>query len=479
MQNIGPFKVYFNRDKPLPHRELLTESQRLSLQAPASDERGMVRHYTLSAEDLTLINRRRGDPNRLGFALMLCYLHFPGRILQQGEKPPPALCAFVAEQLGLNAAHFGDYAERDQTRREHALEIETALGLRPLTRALYRELAAWLLPTALVTDHGLTLVTTLLDELRARRIVCPPLAAIERLAGSVQARAQRQLWRRLADGRTDQQRQSLDQLLEVRAGGGQSTLAWLRQTAYAATTGNFPKLIERLILVRTLGIEPERATRVHQNYWLKLAREGGQSTVQHLAELEPLRRYATLTALVLELTATLTDEALNMFEHLIGQLFKKSERTHAEQFHASGKSINEKVRLYARVGQAVIEARSSGCDVFTAIEAVLPWPKFESTVAEAQTLAQPEDFDYLALLDQRYSSVRKFAPLLLAHFEFHAAPAAAELLQALDLLHDLNASGKRTLPEHVPTGFVKPRWRPHVCPSRGHCSVGEIPHANG
>jgi hypothetical protein len=41
---------------------------------------------------------------------------------------------------------------------------------------------------------------------------------------------------------------------------------------------------------------------------------------------------------------------------------------------------------------------------------VLPWPKFESTVAEAQTLAQPEDFDYPALLDQRYSSVRKFAP---------------------------------------------------------------------
>ena len=311
-------------------------------------------------------------------------------------------------------------------------------------------------------------MTTLLEELRARRIVCPPLAVIERLAGSVRARAQRQLWRRLADGLTDQQRQSLDQLLEVRVGGGQSTLAWLRQTAYAATPGNFPKLIERLSLVRALGIEPERATRVHQNYWLKLAREGGQSTVQHLAELEPLRRYATLTALVLELTATLTDEALNMFEHLIGQLFKKSERTHAEQFHASGKSINEKVWLYARVGQALIDARSSGVDVFAAIEAVLPWPKFESTVAEAQTLAQPEEFDYLALLDERYSSVRKFAPLLLgALLNSMLRATAAELLQALDLLRDLNASGKRTLPEHVPTGFVKPRWRPHVCPSSG------------
>jgi len=51
----------------------------------------MVRHYTLSSEDLALINRRRRDPNRLGFALMLCYLLFPGRVLQQDDmlsRPP-------------------------------------------------------------------------------------------------------------------------------------------------------------------------------------------------------------------------------------------------------------------------------------------------------------------------------------------------------------------------------------------------------
>src|ERR1700730_1992455 len=165
-------------------------------------------------------------------------------------------------------------AERDQTRREHVLEIETALGLRSLTRALYRELAAWLLPTALATDHGLTLVTTLLEELRARRIVCPPLAAIERLAGSVRARAQRQLWRRLADGLTEQQRQSLDQLLEVRVGGGQSTLAWLRQTAYAATTGNFP-----VILWNTIYMDAALA---------ELRAEGFDVRDEDVARLSPL-----------------------------------------------------------------------------------------------------------------------------------------------------------------------------------------------
>jgi hypothetical protein len=451
----------------MPFQGLLTEPQRLAFNAPATDERGMVRHYSLIPDDLALINRRRGDANRLGFALQLCYLRFPGRILQQGEQPPAALCAFVAEQLGLDPLQFGDYGEREQTRREHVLEIQTALGLRPLSHSMYREIAAWLLPTALATDDGSTLVATVLEELRTRRIVCPPLPTIERLGGTVRARARRQLWGRLADGLTDLQRRGLDQLLEVRSGGGQSTLAWLRQTAYAATTGNFPKLIDRLNQVRALGIESERATRVHQNYWLKLAREGGQSTVQHLAELEPLRRYATLTALALDLSATLTDEALNMFEHLVGKLFKKSERVHAEKFHANGKSINEKVRLYVQVGQALIEARSKGGDAFAAIETVLPWTKFESTVAEAQTLAQPEEFDYLTLLDDRYSSMRRFAPLLLEHFEFHAAPAATELLLALKLLRDLNASGKRSLPEQVPIGFVKPRWRPHVFKAAG------------
>jgi Domain of unknown function (DUF4158) len=58
----------------MPRRELLAEPQRLIFNAPASDERGMVRYYTLSADDIALINRHPGDSNRLGFAVMLCYL---------------------------------------------------------------------------------------------------------------------------------------------------------------------------------------------------------------------------------------------------------------------------------------------------------------------------------------------------------------------------------------------------------------------
>ena len=79
-------QTILQQGQPCPTENCSPSRSGLSLQTPASDERGMVRHYTLSSEDLALINRRRGDPNRLGFALILCYLRFPGRILQQGEQ---------------------------------------------------------------------------------------------------------------------------------------------------------------------------------------------------------------------------------------------------------------------------------------------------------------------------------------------------------------------------------------------------------
>jgi|HubBroStandDraft_6_1064221.scaffolds.fasta_scaffold350289_1 hypothetical protein len=73
---VGLLKVDFSGDNSC-HAENYSPSRSGSFSMPASDERGMVRHYPLSVEDIALINRHRGDSNRLGFAVMLCYLRFP------------------------------------------------------------------------------------------------------------------------------------------------------------------------------------------------------------------------------------------------------------------------------------------------------------------------------------------------------------------------------------------------------------------
>jgi hypothetical protein len=58
----------------------LTSAQISELLALPTDEPTLIRHYTSSDTDLAVIQRRRRPHNRLGFALQLCTLRYPGRL---------------------------------------------------------------------------------------------------------------------------------------------------------------------------------------------------------------------------------------------------------------------------------------------------------------------------------------------------------------------------------------------------------------
>ena len=83
-------------------RQQLSEAQITALLDPPTDQRELGRHYTLSAADLAAIRRCRGDCNRLGHALMLCYLRYPGRPLKAGE---PRLETLQAQVTPLSTAN--------------------------------------------------------------------------------------------------------------------------------------------------------------------------------------------------------------------------------------------------------------------------------------------------------------------------------------------------------------------------------------
>lgn len=75
----------------MPRRRLLTEAERDSLLAIPADEVELIRLTTFSDQDISLINQHRGEANRLGFATQLCYLRYPGNVLEEDAKPAPLL----------------------------------------------------------------------------------------------------------------------------------------------------------------------------------------------------------------------------------------------------------------------------------------------------------------------------------------------------------------------------------------------------
>ena len=449
----------------MARRPQLTDAERSELCDPVVSERELVRHYTLSTADLALVDRCRGDHNRLGCAVMLGYLRHPGRPLRSGEIPPTEMVDFIAGQIGLPAGLIDMYLGHEQTRRRHAAELQDKLKLRPFSARRRHELAAWLLTVALETDRLVLLATALVEEMRQRRIVLPPMATIESLCLVVRHQARKRIHRDLTDGLGIEQRRWLDALTTVRPTSGQSWLAWLRHASPAAKPMAMQDVIERLQYLRAGGLTEARGQRVHKARLSQLVAEGARTTVGHLAGLERQRRQATLVALVLDLAITLTDQALDMFERLVGALLRTTEERHAQAFTKDGRAINEKVRLYAEVGKALITAKTSGANPFEAIGTVIPWDRFLSTVEEAGDLARPEEFDFYRLLGERYTGMRRWAPSFLAAFEFRSVPVAEPLIQAVHILREADASGARELPKAAPTSFVKPRWARHVFPA--------------
>jgi hypothetical protein len=178
-------------------------------------------------------------------------------------------------------------------------------------------------------------------------------------------------------------------------------------------------------------------------------------------------RYGSLVAILPEMTATLTDEILDLHDRFIGGLFNKAKRKHDEAFQASGKAINEKVRLYAQIGQALLAAKRDGVDAFAAIEEILSWEDFTRSVSEAERLARPEDFDFLGLVTDGYSQLRRYAPTLLESFDFRAAPVVTPLMDAIETLRAVNRDNARTMPGSASTDFVSRRWHPYVFTEQG------------
>ncbi len=320
----------------------------------------------------------------------------------------------------------------------------------------------FLLPIALQTTEGIALAHAAVEELRRQHVLLPPVTALEKLCAVVATRAQREVHRRLTAPLTDAQRAALDQLLSPLASRPVSKLAWLRQSPGEPSAKAVLAHIERLQAIRALGLPPDIGRAIHQNRLLRLAREGGQTAVYRIEEYETDRRHATLVAIMLDTAATLTDEILNLHDRLIGSFFTKAKHKYEKRFAAEGKAVNDKVRLYARIGAALIAAKEAGDDPFRAIEAIVPWDAFTASVREAEQLARDAEFDSTALLIDHYTQLRRYSPLLLDTFDFRAASARQPRLEAIATLREMNRTEARMVPVDAPTAFVTPRWEGFV-----------------
>jgi TnpA family transposase len=326
---------------------------------------------------------------------------------------------------------------------------------------------------ALATTNPVTVAATLMDELRRRKIVAPGSSVVERLVAAVLVVAERhvagQLTRRLSSAQTE----ALDALLGSKEDASTSVLAWTRQPPGAPGHKALKRIVEQLAHLRTVGLDPAIAEGVHPERLRKLAREGGRFTAQHLRALSPLRRRSTLVATVLDTTARLIDDGVGLFDRAVGRMFRRAEAREENAVLRDARAVNEKVRLFAKLGAALIAAKANegeaGLD--GAVASAIGWEKLAASVAEAERLTRPDKVDLPALATRAWPVLHRLGPLFLDAFELRAVPAAAATLRAVELLHEVYASGSRKWPKSLPASFLRPAWRNAVRDSGGDGST--------
>ncbi len=213
--------------------------------------------FHLDDRDQSLVNRRRGDHNRLGFALQLCTVRFLGTFLVDPLAVPSIVVAYIAPQLGVSdTGCLTRYLDRPNTHWEHANQIQQHYGYRAFNeQPTYWRCVRWLYGRAWLGDES---PSALFDAATVWLIECkvllPGVTVLERLVMQVRERATRRAWRQLAQRLDPDQETRLSALLVPSEDAWYTPLEQLRRSPTRHSAPALVRALKRLTQIRDLGV---------------------------------------------------------------------------------------------------------------------------------------------------------------------------------------------------------------------------------
>ena len=282
--------------------------------------------------DRELVAKRRGDHNRLGFALQLVTVRRLGRFLVDPLDVPTAVVDYVAVQVGADdPSCVKRYLERRSTRFEHQDEIARVYGYREFS-AGERELVAWLDDQAWTTGDGpKALFGAAVGWLREGKVLLPGVSTLGELVAGVRKAVEDRLYEVLASAVTAEQASAQEAVLAVPEGRRRSQLDLWRRGERSTTGRGMVLALDRASQIAGLRMRGADITAVPTRRVVELARYGMAAKAPKLARHPHRRKIATLPATVRWLEVTATDDALELFEmfmsnELIGRANKTADK---------------------------------------------------------------------------------------------------------------------------------------------------------
>ena len=429
------------------------------------DQGQLDRYFHLDGADRDLVDRRRGEHNRLGFAVQIATVRFLGTFLPDPAQVPAVVAAHLAAQLGIaDPGVLKAYAAREGTNRLHAGQIQAAYGYRDFTDPqIQRDLVAWLQARSrLVSERPGMLFDLATARLLEAKVLLPGATVLARLVASVRDQEARHLWEVLAAAPDADQRARLDALLVVGQGQRTTALERLRRGPTSVSAAGLLGALHRVEEIRALGVGALDLSVVPPGRLEALARHAASARAQAVARMGEQRRTATLLAAARQLEIDAGDDALDVLDQLLGTLLARAERAGARQRLADLPALDAAAAQLREAVKVLLDPPPGGmAELWAAIGRSVSREQLSAAVEAVKATSGPQGDVHLENLLARYTLVRRFLPALLATVRLRAAPGGAEVLAAWQALGALE--GRRTVAaQEVPMALATGAWAARV-----------------
>ncbi|MDX6682218.1 MAG: hypothetical protein QOG94_2257 [Solirubrobacteraceae bacterium] len=445
-------------------RSILSDAERLAWerfpQDPDPDVIGV--YFTLADGEVDDLRRLPTPAGRLATAIAVAAIRWLGFVPAELQHAPSAGVQRLATQLDVDVDELAAYDPPERTAREHRQRAAQLAHFRDPDARDVDDVEDVLVEHALEHDSPLALLRTAAITLRDRQLLRPAISTLERLVASARARAERDTYERLEPVLDAQTRRALHALCVTDVRLGVSRLVWLGREAKSASPAQIVGQLEKLAFLRELGAPDWLLETVSANRRRQLAALARRSTTAALAGRPDQLRYPALLCFCHDQAVRLLDEILDRADQAVGEAHGQALRELRDLKAQTATAANEKVALFDLLVGLLLDEDVADDEVRArAWEAMAP-ERWAAAREQAQAILRPLDDNHYAQLDGRYSHLRRFVPALIAALRFDSVPAARPLVDAIAVLRKLDATGRRTLPDTAPTGFVPARWRTHV-----------------
>lgn len=432
----------------------------------------LARYFHLDQFDLELILGRRGDQNRLGFALQLISVRFLGTFMSDLLLVPCNVQTFVASQLSIGDVDvLADYAQRETTKREHTALIREQYGYREFTNPPWSfRLSRLLYTRSWISNERPSLLFDFATAwLIQNKVLLPGSTTLTRLISEIRDRADKRLWLRLSALPSHEQKTKLETLLQTPNGQRTSRLDFYRNGPVTISGNAFNEAVERYKELMAFDMQSLDFSKIPPVRLRSLARHAGMISVYKIARMPNDKRIAILVAFAKVFEIIALDEALDVLDLLIADIARKAKNSGQKKRLRTLKDLDKSALALAEACKLLLNDETKDNGLRQSIFSKVSKEKLKTSIAMIDDLARPLDDNFNDEMIEQYGRVQRFLPRLLKDIEFKAAPAGKTTLEVFNYLSSLCVSRKQLL-EGAPLDIVTTQWKRLVVDKDGKIS---------